>query len=116
MARTALTVTAVGAGGVSPSGVAVAAELTDGNSFPWAAGRHLFVANAAATPITVTVQTPATVGPQGLAVADAPFTVAAGANLLLPALGPEFRRPADGAVWVDYTGAAASVTVSVLDM
>lgn len=115
MARTALAVTALGTTGVSPSGVAVAAQLTDGNSFPWAAGRHLFVANAAATVLTVTVQTPATVGAQALAVADATYTVAAGANRLLPALGPEFRRPSDGAVWVDYSGAAASVTVSVLD-
>lgn len=116
MARTALAVTAVSAAGVSPSGVAVAAQLTDGNAFPWGQGRHLFVDNGAATPVTVTVQTPATVGPQALAVADATFAVAAGAQLLLPALGTEFRRTSDGAVWVDYAGAAASVTVAVLDL
>ncbi|MFD8685368.1 hypothetical protein [Streptomyces sp. NPDC059651] len=116
MARTAITITALGTAGASPSGVAVAAQLTDGNSFPWAPSRHLFVANAAATPLTVTVQTPATVGPQARAVADATYTVAASTNRLLPALGTEFRRPSDGAVWVNYSGAAASVTVSVLDM
>lgn len=115
MARTALVPTAVGAAGVDPGGVAVSAQLTDGNSFPWAEHRHLYVANAAATDVTVTVQTPATVGAQHLAVADATYTVPAGGDLLLPKLGWEFRRP-DGAVWVDYAGAAASVTVAVLDL
>ncbi|MGW8988717.1 hypothetical protein ACWGRF_02080 [Streptomyces zhihengii] len=92
-----------------------AAQLTDGNSFPWAARRHLYVKNAAATPLTVTVQTPGTVGPQALAIADAVFTVAAGKERILPALGGEVRR-SDGTVWVDYAGAAASVTVAVLDL
>ncbi|MFI7014389.1 hypothetical protein [Streptomyces sp. NPDC050164] len=115
MARTAIAATAVGAAGVDPGGVAVAAELTDGNSFTWTRSRHLYVVNGDATPLTVTVQTPGTVGGQALAVADAEFTVPAGGDLLLPELGPEFRRP-DGSVWIDYAGADASVTVAVLDL
>jgi hypothetical protein len=116
MARTAITPTGVGAAGVVLADVDTAAELTDGNSFPWARGRHLYVANGDVTELTVTVQTPATVGAGALAVADATFTVAAGAARLLPALGIEFRRASDGAVWVDYAGASASVTVAVLDL
>lgn len=116
MARTAVAVTAVGAAGVDPGAVAVAAELTDGNSFPWAAGRHLYVANGDVNPLTLTVQTPATVGTQALAVDDAQYVIAAGDALLLPRLGGEFRRASDGAVWVDYAGATASVTVAVLDL
>lgn len=115
MARTAIMPTTVGAAGVVLADVDTAAQLTDGNSFPWNRRRHLYVANGAATELTVTVQTPATVGAGALAVTDATFTVAAGAARLLPELGSEFRR-ADGAVWVDYAGATASVTVAVLDL
>lgn len=115
MARTAVAPTAVGAAGVDPGGVAVAAELTDGNAFTWATGRRLYVANGDATPLTVTVQTPATVGAQALAVDDADFVIPAGEALIFPRLGGEFRRP-DGAVWVDYSGATTAVTVAVLDL
>lgn len=115
MARTAITPTDAGAAGVDPGGVAVAAQLADGNSFGWGDRRYLYVANGDATDLTVTVQTPATVGAQALAVADASYTVPAGGDLLLPRLGWEFRR-SDGTVWVDYAGAAASVTVAVLDL
>lgn len=116
MARTAITPTALGATGAVLQDVDVTAELTDGNSFPWAKDRRLYVANGDATQLTVTVQTPATVGSQALAVADAPFTVDAGKARLLPELGPEFRRSSDGAVWVDYAGASTAVTVAVLDV
>ncbi|MGK5531539.1 hypothetical protein [Streptomyces sp. URMC 129] len=115
MARTAINATAVGAAGVLLPDVAAAAELTDGNSFVWAPNRRLYVSNGDSTALTVTVQTPGTAGTLGLAIADAPFTVAAGKARLLPKLGPEFRRP-DGTVWLDYTGADASVTVAVLDL
>ncbi|MFD4264139.1 hypothetical protein ACFWR9_42665 [Streptomyces sp. NPDC058534] len=115
MARTALAPTSVGAAGVDPGGAAVAAQLTDGNSFPWGERRHLYVVNGDTTALTVTVQTPSTVGAQALAVADATYTIPAGGDLLLPRLGWEFRRT-DGRVWVDYAGADASVTVAVLDL
>lgn len=114
MARTPLAVSAVPAGGLVLEDVAAAAQLTDGNSFPWGTRRRLYVANAAATDLTVTLQTPATVGAQALAVADATVTLPAGKSVLLRPLGPEYRR-SDGMVWLDYTGATASVTVAVLD-
>jgi hypothetical protein len=115
MARTLIAPTTVPAAGVVLADVDVAAELTDGNSFTWASGRRLYVANGDSTTLTVTVQTPGTVGAQALAIADATFTVAAGAAKLLPRLGPEFRRT-DGAVWLDYSGADTAVTVAVLDL
>ncbi|MFF5589727.1 hypothetical protein [Streptomyces hygroscopicus] len=115
MARTALTPVAVGAAGVLFPDAGATAQLADGNSFGWAERRRLYVDNADTTDLTVTVQTPG-VSRMGLAIADATFTVPAGKALLLPTLGLECRRPADGAVWVDYTGADASVTVAVLDL
>jgi hypothetical protein len=114
MARALVAATAVPGGGLVLEDTAVAAELTDGNSFVWGPRRRLYVANGDATDLTVTLQTPATVGLSGLAVADATVTVPAGKSLLLRPLGTEYRRP-DGAVWMDYSGAAASVTVAVLD-
>ena len=115
MARTPIVPVPVGASGVALPTAGTAAELTDGNSFVWADDRQLYVHNGDATDLTVTVQTPGTVGRQALALPDATFTVTAGAARLLPVLGLEYRRPVDGAVWVDYTGADASVTVAVLD-
>jgi hypothetical protein len=94
---------------------AVAANLTDGNSFPYARDRHLYVVNGDDTALTVTVDATATVGPLALAVPDATFTVAAGAAVLLPVLGREFIQD-DGSIYISYTGADASVTVAVLDI
>jgi hypothetical protein len=94
---------------------AVAANLTDGNSFPYARGRHLYISNGDDTALTVTVNATATVGPLALAVPDATFTVAAGAAHLFPVLGPEFVDD-DGLIAIDYTGADASVTVAALDI
>lgn len=114
MARTTLTAAVVPADVTVLEDVAVAADLANGNAIPWGARSRLFVANGDATDLTVTLQTPATVGPQALAVADATVTVPAGKSVLLRPLGTEFRR-ADGQVWLDYAGAAASVTAAVLD-
>ena len=115
MARTALPVTPVPAAGLNLAAGGTAVNFIDGNSFPWAADRCLYVTNGDTTPLTVTVQTPGTVGSLALAVADAPFTVPASASRLLPVLGSEFRRP-DGSVWVDWTGADAAVTCTVVEL
>lgn len=116
MARTALTVTVPDVDGLDLADALAAAELTDGNKFPWGARRYLRVVNGDDTSLTVTVQTPATVGAQALAVADLAITVAASGDVLIGPLGPEFRQVADGQVYVDYSGADASVTVTVLDL
>jgi hypothetical protein len=115
MARTALTVTGPAAAGLNLATALAAANLTDGNSFPWAARRYLRVVNGDDTALTVTVQTPGTVGTQALAVADLAVTVAASGDVLIGPLGPEYRQ-ADGSVHVDYTGADASVTATVLGL
>lgn len=113
MARTAIAPTSVGAAGVDPLAVAVPAELTDGNSFPWGARHRLFIVNGDAVDLDVTVQTPVTVGAGGYAVADATYTVPAGTQLLLRPFGAETRRT-DGQVWVDWAGATTGVDVAVL--
>lgn len=115
MARTALTVTGPAAAGLDLATALVAADLTDGNSFLWAPRRYLRVVNGDSTTLTVTVQTPATVGSQALAVADLAITVPAAGDRLIGPLGPEFRQ-ADSSVYVDYAGADASVTATVLDL
>lgn len=100
--------------GIDASAVAAAADLVNGNTFPWGKHRLFYVNNAAATPVTVTFVTPGTVGRGGLAISDATATIPAGTRKLCGPFGPEFRQ-ADGTVAVDYTGAAASVTVAALD-
>ncbi|MER8158161.1 hypothetical protein [Streptomyces sp. NPDC094472] len=111
-----LTPVAVGATGVVFPDDGDPAELIDGNSFTWAEGRRLYVQNDDTTDLTVTLQTPGTVGTFGSPYPDATVTVPTGKTWISKPLGLEFRRPADGAVWVDYTGADASVTVAVLDL
>lgn len=117
MARTALTPAAMGAADPLVLGTtAVAANITDGNSYPYARdSRHLYVVNGDDTALTVTVDATAAVGPLALAVPDATFTVAAGAAVILPVLGREFIQE-DGSIYISYTGADASVTVAVLDI
>lgn len=116
MARTALTPVVLGAADPVVLGTAdTDANLTDGNSFPYALRRHLYVSNGDDAALTVTVNATATVGPLELVVPDATFTVAAGAAVILPVLGREFMDD-DGLITIDYTGADASVTVAVLDI
>ncbi|MEV0619595.1 hypothetical protein AB0I81_40195 [Nonomuraea sp. NPDC050404] len=115
MARTALTPAIVGAAGLNLADTAVAAQLTDGNSFPWAPRRHAWVSNGDDAVLTVTVPTPGTVGPLALPIGDATFAVPAGEALLLPVLGQECRQ-SDGTVHLNYTGTTpTSVTVAVVD-
>lgn len=45
MARTAVAVTTMTEAGIIPTAVDVAAQTTDGNSFPWGAHRYVFIAN-----------------------------------------------------------------------
>lgn len=116
MARTALTPVSPGTTGLNLDDEAVAAELTDGNSYPWSPRRHLYVNNGDDAALTVTIPTPATVGPLGLDVDDAEFTVPAGEHLLLPAMGVEARQ-ANGLVYVNWSGdTPTGVTVCVVDL
>ncbi|MEV4837784.1 hypothetical protein AB0K05_24900 [Nonomuraea sp. NPDC049486] len=115
MARTAVTVTTLTEAGIDPADVDQAAELTDGNSFPWAPHRLLYVLNGDDSALTITVPTPATVGRGQLAIADTTIAVPAGEYRIAGPFGPEHRQ-ADGSVHVDYAGTTPSgVMVAVLD-
>ncbi|MGS2641684.1 hypothetical protein [Streptosporangium sp. G12] len=115
MARTALTPVPSSEDGIDLLAVDTVAELTDGNSFPWAAHRRVWILNGDDAALTVTFPTPGTVGRGNRAIADGSGSVPAGAHRLFGPFGPEFRQ-ADGSVWINYTGTTPSaVTVAVLD-
>lgn len=115
MARTALTPTTISESGTNPTAIDTAAELTDGNSFPWRDHRLLFVLNGDDASLTVTIPTPGTVGRSGLTIADQTITIPAGEYRIAGPFGPEYRQ-SDGSVWVNYAGTTpTSITVAVLD-
>lgn len=116
MARTPLDsgdVTRLVEAGIDPTDIDLAANLTDGNSFPWAKNRLLFVLNGDTTTLTCTFPVPGTVGP-GLTVSSASGTVATTKYKLFGPFDPIFQQD-DGTVFVNYSGADASVTVALLD-
>lgn len=115
MARTALTPTTLTEAGINPTAVDVAAELTDGNSFPWADHRLLYVLNGDDASLTVTLPTPVTVGRGALAIADTTITIPAGEYRIAGPFGSEHRQ-SDGSVHVNYAGTTPTgVMVAVLD-
>ena len=97
------------------AGLAVTFEPANslGNSYNAAKGRALHVRNGSASPITVTLPTPATA--DGLAIADRAITVAAGAHTVI-GIGSQagIYAQTDGTVWADYS-AVTTVTVAVVD-
>ncbi|WP_101788652.1 hypothetical protein [Nonomuraea indica] len=116
MARTAVAVTTMTEAGINPAAVDVAAQLTDGNSFPWAPHRFVFVLNGDDAAVTPTFVNPSTVGPSNLAVADLPgASIPPGEYKVYGPFDPSYRQ-ADGSVWIDWAGTTpANVTVAVLD-
>ena len=107
MARTALTVNRVDLDGVTKT---LAAANADGHSIPWNRNfrQWLTVKNGGGSSITVTVQTPRTVG--GLAVADRTVSVAAGAEVDIALTDTQNYLQADDSTYVDFS-AVTSVTV-----
>lgn len=116
MARTALaTATRLTESGIDPTDVDAAVELTDGNKFTWNKHYLLFVLNGDDASLTVTVQTPRTVGRSSLAVADQTITIPAGEYRIAGPFGSEYVQ-SDGMVYIDFAGTTpASITAAVLD-
>lgn len=101
--------------GIDPLDVDAAAELTDGNSFPWADHRVLHILNGDDASLTVTFPTPVTVGRGLLAVADSTCVIPAGESRLCGPFGTEHIQT-DGTVHVNYAGTTPTgVMVAVLD-
>lgn len=100
---------------VTPAGLAAnyTAANVDGHSV--ATSDIVHVRNAAASAITVTIQTPATVA--GLAVADQTVSVPAGGDRFIGGFRADaYAQPSGtdaGLVWVDFS-AVTSVTVAAL--
>lgn len=115
MARTALVpVSAVDIGIATPFTAANVA----GHSIPGGGDTLLLVNNASGSPINVTVQTPATEGTAGLAVAEQIVAVAAGTIATIGRFNPTlYDRPSGGSdpglVYVDFS-AVTSVTVAAI--
>ncbi len=105
MARTALTAAQIDTDGVV---AALTAANADGHSIAYRDTLFLRVTNGSASSVTVTVQTPKTVG--GLAVADRTVAVAAGATTYINLADADLYRQTDGAVYVDFS-AVTTVTV-----
>ena len=105
MARTVITAAQIDEDGVVAS---LAAANVDGHSIAHRDNLLLRVTNGSGASITVTVQTPKTIG--GLAIADRAITVAAGATVYISLGNAELYRQADGAVYVDFS-AVTTVTV-----
>lgn len=106
MARTTITAAQVDEDGVVAS---LTSANVDGHQIAHRETLFLRVTNGSGSSITVTVQTPKTVG--GLALADRSITVGAGATVYI-ALGNAdlYRRAEDGLIYVDFS-AVTSVTV-----
>lgn len=103
---------------ISTAGLSIAAAAlsspdgTNGNKFLSNGKTALRVQNAGGAPITVTVETPVTVG--GLAVSDLTVSVAATTgDVLIGPFGPEFLQPGTQDVFVSFSG-TTSVKVDVV--
>ncbi|WP_156722666.1 hypothetical protein [Streptomyces apocyni] len=110
MADLSLTTVPVDAGIADVAGQAAAADA-GGDTAPVGPHRFLYVANADASPHTVTVATPGTV--KGLAVADASLVVAAGDHGILPL--NNVYRGATGRAAITYDD-VTSVTVAAFEL
>lgn len=86
----------------------LAAAAAGGDLAPVGSGLFLIVKNGDATSKTVTLATPGLL-PTGDAYPDKAYTVAAGAQVLIPLL-PLYRDPADGYAHITYS-AVTQVTV-----
>jgi hypothetical protein len=109
MARSALTVQTIARAGAVPS---FAAANVDGNTFANDGNTFLEVANGAAAPINVTIQTPGTV--DGLAVAELIVAVANGVTKRIGPFPPGIYNQS-GEVYVDYS-AVTTITVGAFRM
>lgn len=103
----ALTTTVVGLAGAA---VAYTAATSGGDDCQTGAGVVLLVKNGDASDHTVTLATPGTVN--GLAIADRPVPVAAGAEKAIP-ITNDYRDPSTGRAAITYD-AVTSVTVAVI--
>lgn len=104
MARTALTtITRTSPSGTLMTGVAVAADTTNGNTVTWTPDLILHILNGDDASITVTIPTPGTVGRASLAISDVTNTIAAATNEIMGPFGRECVQ-ADGTIAIDFTG------------
>lgn len=110
MAATAFTPTAVGHGGLDLDTSAVTPTQTTGHTCPGGAGVCLYVKNASASPITVTLHYTPTV--DGNAVASRTVTVTNAKASLIPVQNT-YADPATGLVTIDFS-AFTSVTAQAV--
>jgi len=87
------------------------AAQVDGNKFSNDGRMFLHVKNGAASPITVTIQTPGTV--DGLAVAEQIVTVTNAEERMIGPFPPNIYNQSDGMVYVDYSS-VTTITAAVL--
>lgn len=114
MARSALTLQNITLAGLTP---ALAAANVDGNMFTNDGTEFIDVANAAVGSMTVTVQTPGTVG--GNLIADKVITVGAGVTKRIGPFPTDVYNQTTGAdrgkVYLDYSS-VTTVTVGAFHL
>lgn len=97
--------------GILDAAAQAVAASASGDSVPVGPNRFLYINNASAGVLTVTVATPGTV--DGLAIADAALAVPAGKHALLPLAS--VYRGADGRAAITYSG-VTTLTVACFEL
>ncbi|MCK9896973.1 hypothetical protein [Frankia sp. AgB32] len=110
MARTAITVNTLAAGGVDP--FPTAGDATNGHTYQWSPSRLLAVRNGSGASINVIARVNAAV--DGLTVPDRTVAVPAGASRVIDLRATAYQQT-DGTASIDLS-ASTTVTIGVLDL
>ncbi len=108
MARTAVDYQQIARTGLE---AAYTAAVADGAKFANDGRMFVDVVNDSGSDVTVTVQTPGTVG--GLAIAERTVVVTAGESRKIGPFPPNIYNQSDGMVYLDYS-AVTDVTVALM--
>ncbi len=110
MARTAITVNTLAAGGVDP--FPTAGDASNGHAYQWSPSRVVAVRNGSGASINLIARVNATV--DGLTVPDRTVAIPAGASRIVDLRATAYQQ-VDGTCSVDLS-ASTTVTIGVLDL
>ena len=105
MARTEITAQSIDRDGLAS---AFTAANADGHKLLNNGDQFIIVKNGGASPINVTIQTPATI--EGIAIAEVVIAVAASAEEMIGNFPPSIFNQTDGMIYIDFS-AVTDITV-----